>query len=389
MKQVIRNGRFVFPDRIAEDVGLVLDGGTVEAVLPVGRLPAGCPVLDAGGCLVAPGFVDVHVHGGGGYLFSDATPEAIETACRTHLRHGTTTLLPTLEACETERTLAALRALVEFARTHELGPMIAGINLEGPFLNPAKAGAQPVAHIRAPDPALTRQLLDAGDGLVKVMTISPELSGAEAVIRLLVERGVVAAIGHSTASAELTTRAVEWGARLVTHVFSAMSGLHHREPGMAGVALDDGRLWCELTCDGIHVAPLAMRLVVKLKGVERVVLITDAIACLEAASEMKLFGHTVTVRDGAARLPDGTLAGSVLTMERAVRNVAAAAANLDVPSAVRMATLTPAELLGEASRIGRLDRPGARANAVFLADDGSVIRTILDGKTVWEAAGAV
>ena len=388
MKQVIRNGRFVFPDRIAEDVGLVLDGGRIEAILPIGRLPSDCPVLDAGGCLVAPGFVDVHVHGGGGYLFTDGTPEAIETACRTHLRHGTTTLLPTLETREPEHILAALRALVEFARTHELGPMIPGVNLEGPFLNPAKAGAQSVAHMRPPDPELTRRFLDAGDGLVKIMTIAPELPQARAVIRLLVERGVIAAIGHSTASAEQTAQAVEWGARLITHIFSTMSGLHHREPGMAGAALDDGRVWCELTCDGIHVSPLAMRLVVKLKGVERVALITDAIACLDAASEMRLFGHTVTVREGAARLPDGTLAGSVLTMERAVQNVAAAA-GLDLPSAVRMATLTPAELLGEAPRLGQLDRPGARANAVFLAEDGSIVRTILDGKTVWEAAAGV
>lgn len=384
MRQVIRNGRVVLEDRIAEGVGIVLDGPAIEAILPNARLPTDGAVLDAAGCFVAPGFIDVHVHGGGGCSFLDATPQAIETACRTHLRHGTTTLLATLETAEEARMLAAIRALVAFARSHELGAMIGGINLEGPFLSESKAGAQARACLRPPDVELMERFLDAGEGLVKIVTLAPELPGADKVIRFLAKQGVVVAVGHSAATAEETAEGIECGIRLATHLYNAMSGLDHREPGVVGAVLDDERVWCELMCDGVHVAPVAARLAFKLKGLEHLVLVTDAIACLDGPREMTLFGETVVVEDGAARLPDGRLAGSVLTMERAVR-YASEIIGIGLPGAVRMATRTPAALIGQETRIGRLDYPGARANLVFFGDDGSVVRTMLDGATVFEA----
>jgi N-acetylglucosamine-6-phosphate deacetylase len=368
---------------------LVAAGGRIQALGP-GEAPGGVraevtalgTVVDGRGCVLLPGFIDVHVHGGDGADAMDADPDGLRRMARFHARHGVTALLPTTWSAPPAALEAAVGAIAEAAGPVEGGATIVGAHLEGPWINPARAGAQDPAGIRPPDPAEARRLLNLRSGTVRLVALAPEMPGAEELIAECRTRGVVVAAGHTQASWEQMVAAAAAGVRHVTHTFNAMGGFGHREPGTVGAALAVPELRCELIADGHHVHAGAMALLARAKGPGGVVLVSDAIRAAGLADgDVDLGGRAAQSCCGAVRLADGTLAGSVLTLDVAVRNFAAAT-GWGWPDLARAAAGNAAEALGLSSK-GRL-APGLDADLVLLSDDGAgdVVLTVVEGRVV-------
>jgi N-acetylglucosamine-6-phosphate deacetylase len=381
---LLENGVLLDPEARAPANGsLLLEGERIRASLrPGAPAPRDALRLDLAGAALAPGFVDLHFHGELAFPEAGRVEDALERASRLLARHGTTAFLATT-VTQTARSLGQLvTQLAEcMTQTPFSGAAPLGIHLEGPWISPRAAGAQPAEGIRPAEAAEVRDLLARGAGWLRMVTCAPEAPGVEALIPELARRDVVVALGHSAASAEQASAAVAHGARHVTHLFNAMSPLHHRAPGLVGVALVDDRLTCDLICDGVHVHPAALRLAARAKA-ERLVLISDRIDL--PAEGAAGFGSGPLHEDGAVlRLADGRLAGSRLTLDRGVAN-ARALAGLELLQAVAAATVRPARLLGIEGERGTL-RPGARADLVVLEPDGSVRETWIGGRRVHPA----
>ena len=323
---------------------------------------------------LAPGYVDIHTHGGGGSSFNDAdTDAAVARITATHRAHGTTTMMASLVTGpldEVERTVAALAGLVERG-------VLAGIHLEGPWLSPAHRGAHDESLLREPDTETVDRLMRAGRGTVRMVTIAPELEGGLAAVTQIAGHGAVAAIGHTDANYDLTRQAIAAGATAGTHVFNAMRQIHQREPGPALALLEDPNVFAELIADGVHLHPAVVRFIIE--SPSRPVFVTDAMAAAGADDgAYKLGGLDVSVADGVARLADGTIAGSVLTLSEAVR-YAVHTAGVPLAVAVRAATQNPADMIGLPDR-GRL-AAGLRADLIVLDAGLCVTATMQAG--VW------
>jgi N-acetylglucosamine-6-phosphate deacetylase len=339
--------------------------------VPVERLPAGA--------VLAPGFVDVHLHGGGGTQVGP-DPEAIAELARFHARHGTTALLATTVPGSEATLTETVRAIALVAGdTSGDRARVLGTHLEGPFVSPARPGALEVHHLRAPDRGELDRLLDAGAGTVRTIVIAPELPGALDLIAAAASTGVLVALGHTDATYAEALAGIENGARVVTHLFNAMRPFHHREPGVIGAALADERVTTELIADGVHVHPAALALAHAAKGARGVALVTDA---MQAAGlpdgDYALGARAIVVAGGEARTAAGALAGSMLTMDRAVR-VAVEEAGIPLMDALTMASATPAALLGLGDSAGRI-APGARADLVVLDAQLHAIGTMVGGQ---------
>ena len=336
--------------------------------------------IDVGGLILAPGLIDLHVHGALGYDTMDATPHALRQMARFYARHGVAAFLATTTSSPLESILAALENVADVMRSGTGGATLLGAHVEGPYLNAERAGAQDPSHIRDPDADEWRQILSTG--VVKLLTLAPELPESEELIRLAVAHGVAVSVGHTCASFETMCRAVEAGVTQVTHLFNGMEPMHHRKPGAVGAALVLDSLRCQLIADNVHVDPAVLDLVVRCKGVDRVILITDAMrAAGMPDGEYELGGLAVTVRRGVPRLASGALAGSTLTLERAVRNMMAAG-NLSLPAALPMATSTPARALGLQGRKGSIVA-GKDADLIIVDEDMHVSLTMVGGDIVY------
>jgi N-acetylglucosamine-6-phosphate deacetylase len=341
-------------------------------------------VIDHGDGIITPGFVDLHVHGGAGSDASDGTAEALEVIGRAHAVHGTVGLCPTVLTAAADVMLAAASEVRAAMGRLSTGPRVLGLHLEGPFLSPDRVGAQPAEHVRAPDLGLLDELIAAAGPALRIVTLAPELPGALALVERLVAAGVVVALGHSSASYDEARRAIAAGASLCTHTFNAMSGLHHREPGLIGAVLEDDTIVAEVIADGIHVSEPVLRILWRLKCNQRLALVTDCTAAMDAPpAEARLGVQPVEVRDGAVRLPDGTLAGSSLTMERAVACLAQRG-RTPLRHAVESATTVPLRVLG-VSDAGSI-APGKRADLVVLDPKMAVRETWVGGRRVHPAA---
>lgn len=301
---------------------------------------------DLGPVTVIPGFVDTHVHGGGGASFSGGT-DATATAVALHRRHGTTTLLASLVTESPADLLSQVTVLTDAVRAG----LIAGIHLEGPWLAVERCGAHDPALLRDPDPAELRQVLAAGDGMIRMVTLAPERNGALEAIRILADANIVAAVGHTEATYRQTRAAIEAGATVATHLFNAMRPIHHREPGPVIALLEDPRVTVEVIADGVHVDPALYRHVTRSAGDDRVALVTDAMAAAGMADGAYTIGPlAVDVTDGVAHLAETrTIAGSTATMDRLFRF---AVEHSDLPAdealllAVRQSSINPAHALG-------------------------------------------
>jgi N-acetylglucosamine-6-phosphate deacetylase len=336
--------------------------------------------LDLHGYWLVPGFIDLHVHGGGGAQFTHGNVEECRQVTRFHARHGTTALLATTVAASREALSRSVAAISRAASSDDgSGAELLGCHLEGPFLNPRRCGAMSPHWMRAPDRGELISLIHSGRGCVRMVAMAPELTGALELVRLAVAEGVVVAVGHSDATYRQAHAAFDAGARHAIHLFNAMRPLHHREPGIVGAALDRGDVTCELIADGQHVHPATMRLVSRVKGSTAIALVTDAIAAAGMPDGTYRLGDAdIEVTAGRAGRADGpSLAGSTLTMDAAVRG---AVTMMDVPlsHAVTMATVTPARVLG-LEHIGRI-APGYRADLTVLSDDLRAVATMRGGR---------
>jgi N-acetylglucosamine-6-phosphate deacetylase len=330
-----------------------------DSILDVtGETHAFRPTLDVGESYIAPGFIDVHVHGIAGADAMDGSQDSLARIAERFASHGVTGFLPTTMTESLDVTLRAAHQIQEFMSTQTdrapAGAQALGIHLEGPWISPQYKGAQNEQHILAPDEQTVHRMLDAAPGTVKIVTLAPELPGADDTIRLLREQGIYVSIGHTGATYEQALQAVALGATHITHCFNAMTGLNHRKPGVVGAALMVDDLFAELIADGVHVHPDVMRLLIRAKGRDRVMLITDAMAAAECPDgTYALGGQAVFVRDGEARLSDGTLAGSTLVLDRAVRNLVQLC-RISLVDAVYMASTTPAAAIGLGANKGRI-----------------------------------
>lgn len=357
----------------------IIDGNLVDGDIEIenGRVAAVGVSATNGSGLAAPGFVDLQVNGFAGIDFAAADPADYDTAGAALAASGVTAYQPTLITLPEADAVEALRSLAAH-QPDRPGPHVIGMHLEGPFLSPLRAGAHDPSSMMEPDLALAERLLDAGP--VSMMTLAPERPGALELIEYLVGRGIVVSCGHSDATAGETHAAFEGGASAITHLFGAQRPVHHRDPGIAGAGLIRPDVTVSIILDGFHLDPDIVRLVMSAPA--RVALITDAIAAAgQPEGTYPLGDRTVIVNAGSARLENGTLAGSVLTMDAAVRNLIDIGA--DLIGAVEAATSVPASAVGRED-LGRLT-VGSAADIVVLTDDLGVQRTLVGGVEAFSA----
>lgn len=364
-------------DTMHRDTALVIAAGRVQGLVPINALPKGLPSRVVEAAVLAPGFVDWQVNGGGGVLLNDVpTVDGVRTIAQAHARFGTTALLPTVitdAQTVTERAADTVGAAIAAGV-----PGIVGIHFEGPHISPQKNGVHDARFIRPLAASDIARLTRSGLGVV-VATLAPECVDLDD-IALLAAQGVIVSLGHSAADFGRATAAFSAGARAVTHLFNAMSGLHHREPGLAGAALANPAVFCGLIADGHHVHPAMLDLVARTGPVGRLTLVTDAMSSVGCAADtFELNGRTVRREGGRLTVADGTLAGSDLDMASAVRFMVERC-GVALPAALAMASRAPAALLGLSDR-GHLRR-GARADIVALNADLTVASVLIGGRPI-------
>ncbi|MFJ6603043.1 N-acetylglucosamine-6-phosphate deacetylase [Streptomyces lydicus] len=382
-RTVLAGARIARPSGVVGSGRITVEGGRIAGVHSRDVDPAGggdaAGVVDLTGHLIVPGFVDMHVHGGGGGSFSSADPGECMTVVETHRRRGTTSMVASTVTGELTELARQAAVLAELVQQGEL----AGIHFEGPFISPQRCGAHQPGLLRDPDPADVRKLVDAAHGTAVMMTVAPELPGGLASVRLLAEAGVIAAIGHTDSSYDATREAIDAGATVATHLFNAMPPLGHRAPGPVAALLEDERITVELINDGTHLHPAVLQLAVREAGAGRVAFITDAMGAAGMSDGMYPLGPMrVEVRDGVARISEGptagSIAGSTLTLDRAFKR-AVTLDGLTVDQAVQALSATPARLLGIDDRVGSLE-VGKDADLVVLDAAWDVVGVMRRGE---------
>ncbi|MFJ9844285.1 N-acetylglucosamine-6-phosphate deacetylase [Kitasatospora sp. NPDC101155] len=355
-------GRLILPGSVIEAGRLAIEGSRIAAVTSGETEPGD---LDLTGHTVVPGFVDLHVHGGGGASYASGITEEALLAARTHLDHGTTTTVASTVTGEIDDLARQAHVLSELVEDG----VLAGIHFEGPFISRNRCGAHRPDLLRDPDPALVRKLVDAARGHAKMVTLAPELPGGLDSVRMLADLGVIAAVGHTDSDYATTLEAIDAGATVATHLFNAMPGIAHRAPGPIVALLEDERVTVELINDGVHLHPSVLDLAYRTAGAHRVALITDAMGAAGMGDGLYPLGPLqVEVKDGVAMLADGSsIAGSTLTLDRAFQR-SVQMDKLTLHQAVESLSTTPARLLGLSDSVGSLET-GKLADLVVLDSD--------------------
>jgi N-acetylglucosamine-6-phosphate deacetylase len=363
-------GRAFTPTKEIADAGILIREGVIEAIGPreALQLPAGAQEIHDAEATAVPGFVDVHIHGAGGHDVMEGTGEALRAVSGMVARHGTTSFLATTVTANPEETCRSVEGIAGYrARQHETDAAhaeVLGIHFEGPFISPARRGVHPPEWIRLPSAELLQKFLTAARGAGRILTLAPELLGAVPCMDAARNAGLVVAMGHTDATYEQARAAIARGARHAVHVYNAMRPFSHRDTGVIGAVLTAPEVTAELIADGVHVDEAAMKLLLQAKGVERVILVSDGTSATGMPDGKYMLGSfEVTVSGGVCRNDEGKLAGSTLTLDRALRNIVA----LGVPlaDALRMLTRNPATLVGAEFKKGVL-RAGADADVVLL-----------------------
>lgn len=361
-KLCIKNGKLISRDKIETGKSLFIEDGRITEIVNGGkRPPQGFDVIDAKGLYVSPGFIDIHVHSLFASRAANISEDDLKQMRDRMARSGVTAFLATTVALPTETLLSATNAVKHFIANNP-GTGLLGLHLEGPYLNPSSCGAHNRKNIRMLKPDELKKVFSNAGGLIKMMTFAPERENGMKLLGFLVGHGVIPSIGHSRASYKETALAVKKGLRHVTHLFNAMPAFHHRDPGLIGAALALDKLSVDIIADGVHLHPATVKFTIKAKGIDRVILISDRI-------------------EGPMRLKDGRLAGSVLGLNQAVKNVMEFA-DVSLQDAVRMATMNPARLLGISGKKGSLEA-GKDAD-IIIFDEALVIKSaIVKGDMVY------
>jgi len=391
MRTLIQNGPVITPFRVIPTGGVLIENGKIVEILerPLAEIPADTTVVNAGGRTISPGFVDIHVHGGGGFGFFTATPNEIGTICKAHSKYGTTSIVPTTMAAPIDVTCTAIKNIRTAAEINAPGAQILGVHLEGPFFAQAQRGAQAAEYIICPTEENTAQLLDAWPGGIRMMGAAPEIDGALKLGTELVKRGVVASVAHSDATFEDIERAMDYGYSDITHIYSGCSHVHrvnaYRTAGVVEAGLYFDQLTAQVIADGKHLPPSLLRLIYKCKGADRIALISDGMD--PSATEMEE-GTILTQPNGAQfvfeddvmkMMDRQSFAGSCATMSKLVRNMVQLA-NVPLMDAVQMATMTPANIIGACGK-GRLS-PGYDADVILFDKDINVTYVMVQGREV-------
>lgn len=373
MKAII-NGRLVLKDQILNNKALIFDERIAAIQEDLSEFSE-LEIIDAGGNYVSPGFIDIHMHGAFGFDVMDATSEALDKISRGIVRSGVTGFLPTTMTMQWYEIIKALDNIRDYKRGQGLGAKVLGTHMEGPFINPVRKGAHEEKHIIKPDYEKIKDYLD----IIKIITMAPEMDGGlDFITKLSCHNQISLSIGHSNATYEEAVGAIKAGIKSATHLYNAMSGLNHRSPGVVGAALGSD-IYCEMIADNIHVHPAAYKIAADIKGSNKLILITDAIRASGMAEGVyELGGQSVLVQNGSARLKDGTLAGSVLRMNEAIRSFRETT-GLALPDIIRMASANPAALLGLENEIGSIEK-GLRADLTIFNDNIDILATIIDGE---------
>ena len=383
MALIITASRLFTPHESVESPCIIIEDGFVESVRSQGEaeIPNG-KALHFKDRILAPAYLDIHIHGSGGHDVMEADDAALAAIEIMLASHGVGAYLPTTVTAREDRTLRALEhlgnAIHNSALARRATPI--GIHLEGPFISHARRGVHPPEHLVAPSPEKLQRYWQASAGTLRMLTIAPEIPGALETIRSARQLGIHCSLGHSNATYEEATAGIAAGANHATHTFNAMRALDHRDPGILGAVLEHRELTADIIADGIHVHPSVVDLFIRAKGLERAILITDAISATGMPEgQYDLGGLQVEVKNQRCEF-QGKLAGSVLTLEGAIRNVMSFA-RLNLQDAVRLATLNPAVRIGTSAQRGWL-KPGSRADLVVLTGDGQLVQTILGGEVV-------
>jgi len=376
MLTALTNGRILTDQGVLEGRNVLIEQGRIVELVPDSQVPHDAKKQDLEGLLLLPGFVDIQVNGGGGALFGDApSVETLQTIAAAHRRFGTTAMLPTLISSDLDVIARAIAAVDEAIASGVQG--VAGIHIEGPFISLQRKGIHDASKFRKLD-ADALELISSLKRGKTLITLAPEETTPD-VIASLRKAGVIVSAGHTDATYEETGIALEAGLSGFTHLFNAMSPLASRAPGVVGAALDDRDSMCGIIVDGRHIHPVVMRVALRCKTADKLMLVTDAMPSVGAREKsFRLDGRLIRAEDGACVAEDGTLAGTDLDMASAVRN-AMRFMGVDLHGAVRMASRNPATFLGLDGEMGRIAR-GLRANLVLVTDALSVVRTWIDGR---------
>lgn len=380
MQTLLTGGTILTPDQVLTDHSLIIEHEKIVDVIP--GLPPADPeneFIDVKGFSVVPGFIDVHVHGAVGFDTMDATSQAILSMGDYFARHGVTSFLPTTVAASSQDIDAAIGTVSNSPRS-STGAQHLGIHLEGPYFSYEFRGAQPTQHLRSADRDEYTAWFDTKQ--VRLITLAPEVEGVSELIRAGKAAGVKFAVGHTSATYEQVLEAVELGLNQATHTFNGMPGLNHRSPGPLGAILTDGRVYAQIIPDGVHVHPAVVKILIKVKGIDRTIIITDAIRATGMPDgDYALGDHMVHVKAGVARTAAGGLAGSTLDMDQALRNVMEFA-DLSLTEALPMLTRAPAASIGVDDRKGSIT-PGFDADLVLLDQAHQVRMTMVAGAVVY------
>lgn len=383
---LLHAGRALTPATEISDAGILVREGVIEEVGPRSgmRLPEGAQEISAPDKIACPGFLDVHIHGAGGSDVMEGTPEALAAVTKTVARHGTTSFVATTVTASPDDTIRAVEGIAAYiANQHEADDVraeVLGIHFEGPFISPARPGVHPLQYLQLPSAPLLESFLQAAAGKAQILTIAPELLGAIPCIEAAHDAGMVVAMGHTDATYEQARAAIARGVHHAVHVYNAMRPFSHRDSGVIGAVLTSPEVTAELIADGVHVEETAMKVLIQAKGAGCMILISDGISATGMPDGKYILGKTeVTVTGGICRNSEGKLAGSTLTLDRALRNVVA----LGVPlgDAVRMLTLNPATLLGIQFKKGSL-RIGADADILLLDETLQLAKVWVRGEAL-------
>ncbi len=383
---IIINGTIITPFHSVSGKAVVVEKGRIREIVNKEELSTvtltGAEVIEGKNKFIVPGYIDMHIHGGGGSDVTDGEYEAIKQIAITHSRFGTTAFLPTIATMAKDKIIKSLKSIHEAKSKGTGAAEILGIHLEGPYINPEKKGAQIEEDIKKISIEEFLEFNQASGNIIRLVTIAPEMPGAIDFIRWLHKQGIIVSVGHSNATYKQVQEGIQAGLSHVTHTFNAMRGLHHREPGVVGAALTSPELTVEVIADGIHIHPVVIKILIQVKESEKIVLITDAMKATNISEGIYyVSGREVTVTKGQARLKNGTLAGSVLTMDKAVRNLVTKV-GVSLMKAVQMASFNPAKCLGIDDRKGSLE-PGKDADIVILNKNLETELTIVAGEVVY------